>query len=159
MFMAVEPFEFRPAVPSEAGVLGEMTLAGISYWGHQENFPGLVEELSAQLPVEDDIGTSLIVNVLSRGEELIGFYSLKPGQSHVELLQMFLDVDFIGHGYGKALWEHAVREAAKISLKLYIESDPAAVGFYRAMGATLEREVEVMPGFKLGIFTYDLVEA
>jgi len=35
-------------------------------------------------------------------------------------------------------------------------SDPGAVGFYRAMGAEYERDVEISPGFRLGVFWYQL---
>lgn len=151
-----ERYEFRSARPDEAGVLGEMTLAGVSYWGHRENFPGLVEKLATQLPTEEDFAGGLVANVLESGGELVGFYSLKNSEEHVELLQMFLKIDFIGHGYGRILWEHATATAATMNTKLYIESDPGAVGFYTAVGATLEDRVEVVPGFVLGIFSYDL---
>jgi predicted GNAT family N-acyltransferase len=42
----------------------------------------------------------------------------------------------IGSGYGRQLFEHALRTAAQRGMSsLLIESDPHAEGFYLAMGA------------------------
>ena len=40
--------------------------------------------------------------------------------------------------------------------RLVIKSDPMAVGFYEAMGATRGPEVEISPGFRLTVLTLDL---
>lgn len=39
---------------------------------------------------------------------------------------------------------------------MLIMSDPGAMGFYEAMGAEFEKTVEVVPGFSLGVFWYQL---
>ena len=39
---------------------------------------------------------------------------------------------------------------------MLIKSDPEAIGFYSSMGATLDRMQEMVPGFSVGIFWFDL---
>jgi hypothetical protein len=41
---------------------------------------------------------------------------------------------------------------------MLIMADPSSVGFYRAEGANLERHQEVVPGFVLGVYWYDLTQ-
>ena len=43
-----------------------------------------------------------------------------------------------------------------MSDRMLIMADPSAVGFYQAMGATLERHQEIAPGFPLGVYWYEL---
>jgi GNAT superfamily N-acetyltransferase len=146
---------FRRARSDEAERLREMTLDGIRHWGHHVRFPELFETMADSLSTAEEIGQNSVY-ILEEDGEMVGFYELKDREDHVELLRMFLDVDRIGHGYGRLLWGHAVVEAATISHRMRILSDPEAVGFYAAMGATLERMHEVAPGFSLGVFWYDL---
>lgn len=74
----------------------------------------------------------------------------------VELLRMFQKPELIGFGYGRLLWEHSIAEAANHGDRMLIMSDPGAFGFYEAMGAELEKKVEVVPGISLGVLWYDV---
>lgn len=147
---------FRRARPEEAELLGAMTIKGISHWGHDVNFPELVEDLK-----QNDLPTPAYVEgspvfVLEQDGDVIGFYGLRQHDDFVDLVYMFLELGAIGNGYGRVLWEHAVTQAASLSSRMRILSDPGATGFYAAMGAELERDHEVAPGFLLGVFWYDL---
>jgi GNAT superfamily N-acetyltransferase len=147
---------FRRADPSEADRLGEIVIAGVSHWGHDVNYPAAIESLRAEgLPTPDYVAQSPVF-VLEDADGLIGFYGLGVEPDHVELIYLFLDTDRIGAGNGRRLWEHAVTEAAKHGRHLRIKSDPMAVGFYEAMGATRGSEVEISPGFSLTTLTLDL---
>jgi GNAT superfamily N-acetyltransferase len=148
--------EFRSADPDESDVLGRMTLAGVRHWGHDENFPEAVEGLRQNgLPTPDFV-TANLVEVLVDQDERVGFYSLATHDDHVELVHMFVDVDRIGSGVGRRLWHRAVSRASSLADRMLIMSDPSAKEFYSAMGARLERDVEVSPGFFLGQMWYDL---
>lgn len=150
---------FRRARPDEAGLLGEMTIRGVSHWGHDANFPEAVEELRTHgLPTPEYIERCPVF-VLEEDGDVAGFYGLEPHDRHVELVYMFLVPDRIGSGYGRRLWEHAVARAAPLGERMLILSDPESTGFYAAMGATLEGEREVSPGFRLGVFWFDLAPA
>lgn len=131
-----------------------MTLAGTRYWGHQENFPEAYSDLMSML--ENHSTAESVVYLLEDDEEPVGFYEVLDRGEYVELLRMFLRPDRIGTGLGSLMWEHCVAEASHFGNRLLIMSDPAALGFYEAMGATLEKEIEVSPGFRLGVFWFDL---
>lgn len=149
---------FRPAHPEEADALGEMVIAGVRHWGHHLGFPEAVEGLRQHgLPTADYVA-SAPVHVLEDEAGTIGFYGLAVEDDFVDLRYMFLQPDRIGQGYGRRLWEHAVAEGARHGSRMRIRSDPRAVDFYRAMGAEYERDVEVSPGFRLGVFWYQLRE-
>jgi GNAT superfamily N-acetyltransferase len=153
---AVAAPTFRPADPSEAATLGDMVMAGVSHWGHDVNFPAAVEGLRANgLPTPDYVAESPVF-VLEDDSGLVGFYGLRLTDDFVDLVYMFLHVGRIGAGHGRRLWNHAVVEAAKHGSRLRILSDPGAVGFYAAMGATPQKEVEVSRGFRLTLFWYNL---
>jgi GNAT superfamily N-acetyltransferase len=98
------------------------------------------------------------VFVLEERSSMVGFYELRDRRDHVELLRMFLQPDLIGRGYGRMLLTHAVKQAAAMSDRMLIMADPSSVGFYRAEGANLERHQEVVPGFVLGVYWYDLTQ-
>ncbi|WP_353826484.1 GNAT family N-acetyltransferase [Agromyces sp. SYSU T0242] len=148
--------EFRTARPNESAALSELVLAGVAYWGHDVNFPDAVRSLEEHdLPTPEFIEANT-VEVLVDDERPIGFYSLVEADGFVDLEHMFLDVDRIGSGLGRRLFERATTVARGIDDRMRILSDPAAKGFYAAMGAELEREVEAAPGFFLGVMWLDL---
>ena len=152
--MAV-PLTFRSMRHDEAELLNEMTLDGVRHWGHHETHPDAVAGLAASLPDAEGYA-AMTVRVLDDGEGALGFYSLVDRGDHVELPQMFLRPDLIGAGYGRMLWNDAVTQAAASADRMLIMSDPRSIGFYQAMGAELERRVEVSPGFELGVMWVDL---
>jgi predicted GNAT family acetyltransferase len=116
----------------------------------------LYNSLADDLPGAEDVVNNP-VNVLERDGEVIAFYEMRDRGDHIELLRMFQKVELIGHGYGRMMWDHCVQEARQMGARrMRIISDPGAIGFYEAMGATLERLQEVAPGFSLGLFWYDL---
>jgi GNAT superfamily N-acetyltransferase len=148
--------ELRPARPEEADLLGRMVLAGVAHWGHDVNFPEAFEGLRRSGLPDVAFVAAHRVDVLDDGDEIVGFYSLVVGDGHVELVHMFLAVERIGTGCGRRLWDRAVKRARGLGPTLLIMADPAAKGFYAAMGAELEDDVEVAPGFALGRMWYDL---
>ena len=146
---------FRPAIKSDVAMLDDLTLEGLRHWGYAETFPALLDQLANELPEGDEIERSPVF-ILEEGDSVVGFYGLRDRGDHAELLRMFLRVDHIDRGYGRRLWNHAIVEAAAIGDRMLIMSDPKAIGFYQAMGATLERLKEVAPDFSLGVLWYDL---
>lgn len=146
---------FRRARADEADMLDEMTLAGIRYWGHHERFPEAYRELADNLPTSADIEEHLTFVVEEAGD-VVAFYELREHGEDAELLRMFPRVDRIGKGYGRLMWNHAVEQAAAMGDRMLIMSDPEAVGFYAAMGAVLEKKLELASGMSLGVMWYDL---
>lgn len=146
---------FRTALISDSDLLNEMTLAGVRHWGHHEDHPDAYDALAKSLSALENVEHNTVY-VLEKDGQIIAFYDLRDRGDHVELLRMFQQVELIGQGYGRMLWEHCVQEAATMRDRMLIMSDPRAVGFYEAMGAKLERMEEVAPGLSLGVFWYDL---
>lgn len=148
---------FRRARADERDLLDEMTLAGVRYWGHDENHPEAYAGLAALLEKEPG-PENHPVYVLEEDGEVAGFFELRDRGDHVELLRMFLRPELIGKGYGRRLWEEATAVAAESHERMLIMSDPKATSFYEAMGAILEEEHTVAPGFTLGKYWYELGE-
>lgn len=146
---------FRRARADERETLDEMTLAGLRHWGHDQNHPEAYQGL-ADLLASADGPEQYPVFVLEEQGAVVGFYELRDRGDHVELLRMFLQPGLIGQGYGKRLWSHAVESAASLSQRMLIMADPGAIGFYQAMGATLESHREMAPGFSVGVYWYNL---
>lgn len=146
---------FRPAQAEDRTTLDDMTLAGVRFWGHHENHPEAYAGLEGALLSESG-PENHPVWVLEDGRDIVGFFELRDRGDHIELLRMFLRLDLIGHGLGRVLWDEAVTVASRSHDRMLIMSDPGAAGFYGAMGATHEADIEVAPGFSIGKFWYEL---
>ena len=146
---------FRPARPDETELLDEITLAGIRHSGHHVDHPEAYAGLQQLLEARDGTGEN-VVRVLEEAGRVIGFIELVKQEDHVELLRMFIQPDRIGSGIGRVLWDEATKEAATLSDRMLIMADPAAIGFYEAMGAETEHHVEVAPNFRLARMWFDL---
>lgn len=98
-----EKLLFRRARPVEAETLGNMTIAGLSYWGHDKNFPDLMEDFRQNdLPSQEYIEASPVF-VAEEDGKVVGYYGLYNHEDFVDLRFLFLDIDYIGKGYGKVL--------------------------------------------------------
>ena len=123
---------FREADVGERELLDEMTLAGLRHWGHHEQHPEIYAGFAQMLAAEPGPAEHPVV-VLEENERIVGFYELRDRGEDIELLRMFLRDDLIGRGYGRQLWDEAVRSASLTHQRMTIMSDPGSVGFYQAM--------------------------
>lgn len=72
----------------------------------------------------------------------------KSGEVHA----FFIDPDWQRKGIGQLLWEKILERATQLGLtRLYLDADPNAVAFYRAMGFEVigEKSSGSIPGRKL----------
>lgn len=154
-----EPITFRRARPDEAERLAQMTMDGLFHWGYDKDFPELMEEFrQSNLPTAEYVDQSPVYCMVS-GDRLLGYYGLAVDEEEafVDLRYFFLDTSLIGRGYGRTLWQDVVARAEQLGFeRMRIISDPAAVGFYEAMGAQHANDHAVQPGFVLGIYWFDL---
>jgi len=77
------------------------------------------------------------------------------------LEDLFIEPGAIGKGYGKQLWQYAVKTAKQLGFRqMVLESDPNAEAFYRAMGAKRVGEVpsSVVEGRMLPLMRISLEE-
>lgn len=73
---------------------------------------------------------------------LAGFYALSRESPTAHLEHLWVAPGLIGCGVGKALFEHAVEQAASSGAsKVVVHADPYAVEFYERMGARRVGEI------------------
>ena len=66
---------------------------------------------------------------------LLGWHRVTLHGERAELEDLWIEPDVIGHGHGRALFEHAVDIARRAGAeRLEWDADPYAQGFYEAMG-------------------------
>jgi N-acetylglutamate synthase-like GNAT family acetyltransferase len=122
----------RPAEPSEAQALTDLTLRSKAHWGYDRLF---MEAVTKELTVSRDTIAEQEVFVLEEHGVVIGFYALIIEGGKAELSMLFVDPPAIGRGFGRVLFEHAEREARALgATELFIDSDPFAEAFYLAIG-------------------------
>ena len=126
-----------PARAEECGALSALALRAKAYWGYDPVFIQACREALTVNPADVRAGR---VVVLIEEDTPIGFYCLDKGerQDEAEVSLFFVEPAVISRGIGRALWNHMTDTARSRGYKrLRIESDPFAIGFYRAIGATL----------------------
>jgi N-acetylglutamate synthase-like GNAT family acetyltransferase len=122
----------RRARAKEAAALTALAFRSKAFWGYDKAF---LEASGPDLTVEDELVRSGRVFVAERDRTIAGFASLGGEPPRLELVQLFVEPDFIGSGVGRGLVDHAVAEARRLgAVELVVESDPNAEGFYGAMG-------------------------
>ena len=151
------PAVIRPAVAAEAPILTALAFRSKAYWGYDAAF---MEACRQDLTTSADHIRTGLVYVFEEAGRIVGFYKLRLHEAdEAELVDLFVEPDAIGHGYGKRLWRHAVGTARQLGARhMTFQSEPHAEGFYQAMGA--ERigmsESTVFPGRMLPLMRFVL---
>jgi GNAT superfamily N-acetyltransferase len=148
----------RRARPDEAIPLTELAFRSKAHWGYDREF---MQACRAALTVTAEFIAGADVYVAEVEGRVVGFYSLAPWNSDLELYHFFVDPPAMGNGVGRRLWDDAVRRATEFAYpKLLIQSDPYAEGFYLKLGAERIGEVpsEAMPGRTLPLLVFPLRE-
>ncbi|MGZ4688900.1 MAG: GNAT family N-acetyltransferase [Acidimicrobiia bacterium] len=124
----------RPARPDEAERLSELALRSKAHWGYDDAF---LEACRAELTVHRDEITAGRVVVAEVAETVAGFSALVGTPPVAEVDFLFVEPAYIGHGVGTALFAALCGQASEAGfIRLRIESDPNALGFYEHHGAT-----------------------
>ncbi|MDM8532853.1 GNAT family N-acetyltransferase [Anaerolineales bacterium HSG25] len=128
----------RAARANEHALLSELSLRSKGHWGYDSAF---LEACRKELTISPRFIKETWVFVIEVAGRVAGFYSLAKENEQVDLNNLFVEPAYIGHGYGKQLWLHAVKNATQQGFKLMtIEADPYAKLFYEAMGAKVVDE-------------------
>ncbi|WP_052680500.1 GNAT family N-acetyltransferase [Streptomyces sp. NRRL F-4428] len=127
-------WRIRRAEPGEAAELEGLQERSSAHWGYPPGYfdwAGDAARVIAEAYVRDNP-----VFVLEEGGRSLGFYGFTESEGGLLLDKLFVDADRIGQGYGRLLWEHALRTARGLGRSEFtIASDPNAAPFYAAMGA------------------------
>jgi GNAT superfamily N-acetyltransferase len=123
----------RPAVKAEADRLSEIAVEAKRFWGYPEHW---IKHWQADLTLSPEYLANNPVFLAEKDEQILGFYALIIRQDKAELDHLWVAPQHIGSGVGKALFLHAMQNAARRDLsEIEILADPNAEGFYRKMGA------------------------
>jgi len=150
----------RRAKPAEAAALSAVAMASKAHWGYS---PSFMARCRMALAIDPAMIQGRLFR-LAEGEAgaILGFYGFEPEPDGVGLSHFFVAPPAIGGGVGRALWQDAVAEAARLSQpRLIVVSDPNAAGFYARMGARPAgaRPSEIDPARALPVFCLDLDRA
>jgi len=135
---------FRRARPDEASLLTEIALRGKQHWGYPSQWIALWRP---DLVVTPHYLSREWVEVAELDGVVIGFAGLSTGDDGRFLEHLWLRPECIGRGYGRALFEAAVRLAREEGQsELLINADPNAEAFYLRMGAArIGQEIYELP--------------
>lgn len=129
----------RPAQAADLPAASALCLRSKAYWGYDVKFMAacaveltLVESQLAVDPVilaEDSRGLAGVAHVILDKD---GCY----------LDKLFIDIDRMGLGYGKILYDWPVNASRSLGVsEMIIAADPGAAPFYKKMGAKLAGEI------------------
>ncbi len=113
--------------------LTEIARAAKAHWGYPHEW---LQEWRDELAVSEGAIRQNASYVARIGDSIVGFYLLEGTGAQRTLEHLWLDPKFIGKGFGKALFTHAVSLAADEGAReIEIVADPNAQGFYERLGA------------------------
>jgi N-acetylglutamate synthase-like GNAT family acetyltransferase len=122
----------RPARADEAETLTDLSLRSKAFWGYDAAF---LARCRAVMTVKARNIESQPHYVAEFDGRIAGFYGLEPETEVAGLDYLFVEIDLVGRGVGRALWRHAVDTARGLGHRaLIVVSDPNAEGFYLRMG-------------------------
>ena len=104
--------QIRRAMPEEAAVLTEIAHAAKRHWGYPENW---IEHWQGDLTITRDFISNHEVYVAVTDKEIAGCCALVVKDSQAELEHMWIRPQYMGAGYGKALFVHVMQRAATLS--------------------------------------------
>ncbi|SLN73028.1 GNAT family N-acetyltransferase [Oceanibacterium hippocampi] len=129
-----EQFEFRDAVPSEAGLLGDIAFRSKAYWGYDPSFMEACRTVLSFTPDEVAAGD---FRLAVAGDLRAGFYQLGGEPSDGVIENFFVAPEWIGRGLGGLLWRDLIARARRAGMRrLVVDADPHAAGFYERGGMT-----------------------
>ena len=146
----------RSAEPGECPALSDLALRSKGYWGYDRDFLEACREELTVGPADVD---RLRVTVAEEDGHVVGFYALGGEPPEGEIWFFFVAPEQIGTGIGRALWRHCLATATRIGLlRIRIESDPNARGFYLARGAVQVGETpsQSIPGRSNPLLRFDV---
>ncbi len=127
------------ASPKDTKLLASLEIRSESYWGYGPDF---MDRFKTIYLITEEFILNNPTYILKDDEIIIGFYGLLLAEE-VSLEHLFIEPMYIGKGYGKMLWNHALEECKKLGIREFtIITSPDAREFYLRLGATIYSEVD-----------------
>lgn len=139
----------RPARIEEAAALSDLCVRSKAVWGYDDSFMALARGV-LQVGVRQIAAGDVWVATTADGS-VAGVVALAPGEQPgtLDLDKLFVEPRHIRAGFGRALLDHATREAKRRgATRLTILADPYAAAFYKRSGARRigEAPSDAIPG-------------
>ncbi|MBK8022518.1 MAG: GNAT family N-acetyltransferase [Chloroflexi bacterium] len=124
----------RRARPDESDFLTDLVFRSKAHWGY---LPDYMETWRGDMLVTPEKIAAEDVYVYERGGVVMGYVALcHLDDETLELDDLFVAPEGIGHGIGRVLWEQAVAVGRRLGCRWMVwDADPFAEPFYRHMGA------------------------
>ena len=124
--------EIRSAVPDDAEVLSQLSLAAKAHWGYPEN---LMQAWAPELTFSSEYFNDNESWIAVLDDRTVAFYTLQDRAGIAWIENLWVLPEYIGQGIGKELFLDAASRAREMGYKtLQLEADPNAAGFYGKMG-------------------------
>ena len=138
----------RRARAVEAQVLTELAHAAKQHWGYPEAW---MKKWQAELTFTRSYLRNHEVFVGETEGQVAGVAALAGEPERIMLDHFWVHPDWIGHGLGRALFDHACTHAQRMgSRTLRVIADPHTEAFYQHMGLTRTGAVpSLIPGREL----------
>jgi GNAT superfamily N-acetyltransferase len=125
--------QLRDARQNELPDLSELCLRSKAVWGYDDAF---MTACRTELTLRPDQLQSTYLRVAVRDCTVAGLAQVKVAGTDAELLKLFVEPALLGSGVGRLLFEWATARARDLgAVRMIIEADPGAAGFYEHMGA------------------------
>ena len=132
------------ALPTDALQLKAIAVAAKAHWGYQAEW---LERWATLFQVTEEALAHQQAYKAIANAAIIGWHAVIVGQPVAVLDDLWVTPACMGKGVGRALFEHARHIAQQQgAVRLAIEADPYAVGFYQHMGATIVGEIQSAMG-------------
>lgn len=123
-----------PAQPPDAPLLKAIAIAAKSHWGY---LPQRMAQFAQSSIITLESIANNIVYKACMDAAPAGWYRLLPQTPVAILDDLWVAPAFMGHGIGRALFQHAVAQAqARGAQALELDADPNAAPFYERMGCS-----------------------
>jgi GNAT superfamily N-acetyltransferase len=121
------------AKPADAVTLTGIAISAKAHWGYPATW---MRQWTAALTITPEYIVEHPTYAAIRGGRIVGFYALCVKRGEAWLDHLWVLPTAIKSGIGRALFGHAAKVARTGgAVRLKIESDPNAEGFYQRMGA------------------------
>ena len=130
----MKSISFRVARAHEGPILSELSLRSKSFWRYSKDY---LEKCRPHLTIDEDYIRQWPVIVIESTEKtkIIGYYSLKIIDGEKRLDNLWLDLPYIGKGFGGQAIQHAIERAKRLGWDhFFLASEPGAILFYTKFG-------------------------
>lgn len=136
--------KIRQAEPHDAEAMTAIAFASKRHWGYPESW---MDEWRDQLTISTEFVRGHQAFLVSDEQRIVGFGAVEVNGSEALIVHLWVEPAAMNQGVGALLFgqcEAAARTAG--ALRLTVESDPHAEGFYLKMGARRVGEVPAPVG-------------